>query len=101
MKFDLLRAAARNEVPVHTASASGDARSQFLGWSPRPTGDPLVHGLVKRETDPLCGYEYADRSMYITQVSPPFYFSAIHRENVFMIIRLYDAEAPQVSSQLD
>ena len=66
MKLDPVRAAARNDVPVYTASVSGDTQSQLVGWSPSPTQDPLVHGLVKRQSNPrICGYEDADRSMYI------------------------------------
>lgn len=79
MRFNvnLLRAAARLNTPEQTATAalSGEKIDDHAylevdmveGWSPRPTQDPLIYDLVKRQNDGslrTCGFIDADRGTH-------------------------------------
>ena len=76
LNINLLRAAARLSTPEQTATAGlleerGDEHAHIAvdlseGWSPRPTQEPLIPGLAKRQLDGTlrtCGFINENRGI--------------------------------------
>ena len=84
MVYNLLRAAATIPWPQETAYAAGGGPSDYWGWSPKPTPDPVPQlELLKRQDSDFrtCGYVEGNPGM---PASICFLFSSSSGSGMFI-----------------